>query len=196
MCRYAISGRGQDTEGGSILLGSAFNFVVQMGTSYQYYKKMATSKFLHKSVGSWKGESKLHLEWLPEDQRVTVCDSKLHIDLDMQKKYATLTYTWVYDGKVEEGSMHVCGSSKQKSSTIGWVDSWHQHGSVLHLKGAEFNDESVKCSGTYPSGDGSPDWGWRIELSLPEENQFLLKMINISPEGKESWAVECFYQRE
>jgi len=157
---------------------------------------MPTPQFLHKAVGSWKGESKLHLSWLPEDKRVSASESKLHIDFDMKKMFATLTYTWVFEGKVEEGSMLICGSEKSKLMSVGWSDSWHQNSAVMLLKSAEFSHEVIKVTGSYPAGDGTPDWGWRIELSLPSEDQFVLKMFNITPAGEAEWAVEGIYKRD
>ncbi|MBX3113772.1 MAG: DUF1579 family protein [Fimbriimonadaceae bacterium] len=157
---------------------------------------MATQKVIQKAVGSWKGKSKLNLPWLPEDKRITKSESKLHVDLDMKHTFATITYTWVFEGKVEEGSMHICSAEKSKKTSIGWVDSWHQNSSVLHLTADEFNHDLVRATGSYPTGDGSPDWGWRIELSMPSDDTFLLKMINMPHGEKEEWAVEATYKRE
>lgn len=157
---------------------------------------MATPKFIEKAVGSWKGVSKLNLPWLPEDKQVSTSGSKLHIDLDEKKKFATITYTWKYEDKAEEGSMLICGSEKAKELSMGWVDSWHQNGGVMPLKSSEFSHEMVKVLGSYPTGDGSPDWGWRIELSMPSDDTFLFKMINMPHGEEEAWAVEATYKRE
>jgi hypothetical protein len=44
--------------------------------------------------------------------------------------------------------------------------------------------------GTYPAGDGSPDWGWRIELDWCDPEHFTFRMFNVLPDGREALAVD------
>jgi hypothetical protein len=53
--------------------------------------------------------------------------------------------------------------------------------------------DRVKLTGSYSAGSG-PDWGWRIEIGLVD-GRLSLTMINIEPEGEETWAVQADYSR-
>ncbi len=151
---------------------------------------MAVPKTLANSIGSWSGDSTLHMSWMPEGQRTETGPSKLHIDLDKDKHYAVLTYTWTYKGNQEEGQMLI--ASGKSETTIGWVDSWHQNSAVMILRGAVSDD--VACKGSYKV-QGHPDWHWRIALAM-DGTKLKLTMFNISPEGEEEPAVECAYTKD
>jgi len=145
-------------------------------------------------AGQYVGRSKLHLSWLPEDERIRESASELHVDYDRNEKYATITYTWEEDGNKEEGTLLVIGSESRNTVQMGWVDSWHQSADVLFAKGEGFESEAISATGTYPAPEG-PDWSWRIGLEFPGDDELVLKMWNISPEGEEEWAVEARYKR-
>ncbi|HLO98003.1 MAG TPA: hypothetical protein VK171_05360 [Fimbriimonas sp.] len=153
---------------------------------------MAIPKFLLDSKGSWKGETQLHLEWLPEDKRVQTSSTFLHVETDRDHKYAKIDYIWYYEGTRQEGTMIVCGSNKTGAYEIAWSDSWHQNTAVLHCVG-EVKGNSVKGKGSYKAGDQV--WGWTIEL-LTTEKGFGVKMENVTPDGKATWAVNSTYARE
>lgn len=154
---------------------------------------MAIAKQIKDAKGSWKGKSKLHLSWLPPEQRVSESDSTLHIDLDENRAFATVTYTWRHEDKRHEGTILGCGSEKSKNYEIAWVDSWHQSSAVMHLKGKEAEDGSLKVKGSYDGGGEM--WGWTISLS-EFGGAFTLKMENVTPAGEAEWAVEGIYHRE
>lgn len=153
---------------------------------------MAVSKQIKDAKGSWKGKSKLHLSHLPPDKRVTESESTLHVDLDEHGAFATITYTWHYEGTRHEGAVLACGSEKSKTFTYGWVDSWHQNTAVMTLTGKEEGDGPLKAKGSWDAG-GEP-WGWTISFSLVKE-QFILKMEVVTPAGEAEWAVEGVYTR-
>ncbi len=52
---------------------------------------------------------------------------------------------------------------------------------------------SLSVQGTYAAPPG-PDWGWRITLSLDEDNWLRLGMVNIFPDGKVVDAVDARYR--
>ncbi len=151
---------------------------------------MAVPKTIANAVGSWTGDSTLHMSWMPEGQRLEKGPSKLHVDLNGDSAFATLVYTWTYKGKQQEGQMLI--ASGKSETTIGWVDSWHQNTSVMLLRGESADDPS--CRGTYKV-EGHPDWHWRIAIERNGE-KLSLKMFNISPDGMEEPAVEGVYTKE
>lgn len=100
-------------------------------------------------------------------------------------------YAWDHDGPLA-GAIVLCGDPSTGEASAGWSDTWHQDKSVMPLHGKDAGS-SVVLRGTYPV-PGHPDWGWRIELGLSGPN-VPLRMINVSPEGDEEWAVEATYER-
>ena len=153
---------------------------------------MAAPKFAHDSTGSWTGKSKLNLPWLPKDKQVSESDSNLHVDLDEQKKFATVTYTWHHEGQRHEGTMIICGSSKSKEYEIAWVDSWHQNSNIMTLKGKEDDKGNLKTKGEY-TAEGQT-WGWTIAFEHSKD-KLVMKMENVMPGDKAEWAVEAVYHR-
>lgn len=152
---------------------------------------MAVPKSLRGAKGMWRGTSKLNLPWLAPDKQVTESPSSLHIDFDALEKFATLTYTWLYEGKSQEGTLLVAMGAKSQRAEMGWADSWHQAEGILHLKG-EDSGASVKARGEY--GDKEV-WGWTIELTATEST-FRIKMDNVPPTGDAMWAVDATYTRD
>ena len=145
---------------------------------------------LASATGHWDGNSRLHLSWLQDDQKIQEGPSLAQLEADLSGTFATLTYTWTYEGEPQHGRMLVAGT---EPVTVAWADSWHQSARLLILTGAT-TDAGFAVSGTYPAGDGSPDWGWRIEVSHSDKELRVL-MTNITPDGEEEWAVDGRYTR-
>jgi hypothetical protein len=154
---------------------------------------MAVPKRVLEAKGLWKGQSQLNLPWLPPDKRVTESKSQLHVDTDAGDHYATITYTWEYEGKPQEGTMIVCMANKTKAVQIGWVDSWHENSEVLHLVGTEAESGEVRTKGSY--GDPKEPWGWTINLDLVG-GKLLLTMENIPHGSEPQWAVKGTYEKD
>lgn len=145
---------------------------------------MAIPTVVMDSLGQWVGNSKLN--WRPEGEPIVEeSNSTLEISFDAHDAYATLRYSWEQDGKPQFGEMLICGPS------VGWCDTWHQSGSVMHLVG---EGDGLRVLGSY-SWEGSPPWGWRIEITNPVPDRLLLTMTNICPDGEEEWAVRGEYSR-
>lgn len=153
---------------------------------------MAAPQAAQDAAGSWKGKSKLHLSWLPPEERVQESDSSLQVAVNEQGAFATVTYTWHYEGEKKEGTILIAAESEGPGVQMAWVDSWHQSGGVLHLTGTTAEDGSVKAKGTYAAGEEV--WGWTIALGQVGPN-LVLKMENVTPDGVAEWAVEGVYTR-
>lgn len=154
---------------------------------------MAVPKSIHEAKGLWRGKSKLNLPWLAPEKRVSESHSSLHIDTDSQDKFATITYNWQYEGKREEGTIILAKEAEANVVTFGWVDSWHQNGGVMHLKGEDAGAGSIKAKGEY-SADKEM-WGWTLEI-ISTHDSLTIKMDNLTPAGEPTWAVEGIYTRE
>lgn len=134
----------------------------------------------------------LNLSWLPPDKQVTESQSSFHVDTDKHDSFATITYTWAHEGKPQEGTLLLCQAAKTKHLDMGWVDSWHQNTSVLHLTGEESETGSVKAKGTYPAGKET--WGWTIAFEY-DGSQLSMIMENVTPSGEATWAVKATYKK-
>ncbi len=154
---------------------------------------MALPDWMAEVVGNWEGESKLHMSWLPAEERIKACRSGLEIRVDPARTHAEWHYTWTEDGNPQQGVMLIAGSSEGDAISVGWVDSWHQSADVMKLAGT--SGQCIKVRGTYKV-EGHPEWGWRIELEADVAREKVsLKMFNVSPEGEEEWAVAAEYAR-
>lgn len=151
---------------------------------------MATPKLFLDAIGTWTGESQLHLSWLPEDERIIKSSTSLKVESNPHNTYATLRYTWTHDGEDQQG-LFVIAADESAIATAGWSDSWHQSSAVMALKGEA--KAVVNLKGSY-SVEGHSDWGWRVQFSM-EGAVLVLEMFNISPEGEEEWAVRNTYHR-
>lgn len=140
----------------------------------------------------WKGNYKLHLAYLPEDQRVTESESSLHIDADPLDKYATITYVWHHEGKRHEGTLLMTKGDHSAETEIGWVDSWHQSTGVMLLKGEEESNGDIKTHGSFAAGKET--WGWTTNFEFTADH-VTLRMDVISPAGETDWAVAATYTR-
>ena len=140
--------------------------------------------------GVWQGISKLNYSEDPTVENVSESDSSLRVDADAHQSFANITYTWEFEG---EGSLLLSGMSSRDEVTGGWVDSWHQSSSLMALKGTGMQSDRVRLVGSY-GAPGQPNWGWVVEIGvLHDELEF--KMINVSPDGVETWAVHALYHR-
>lgn len=153
---------------------------------------MSVPKTILEAKGSWFGTSKLHLSWMPKDKQVTESGSFFHVETDGRDKYATLTYSWHYEDRREEGTMIVAMDAKSKKVEIGWCDSWHQSTGVMFLTGEVTSDTSFKTKGNW-TAEGEV-WGWTIELILIND-QLKMKMEVITAKGEVDWAVDAVYAR-
>jgi hypothetical protein len=154
---------------------------------------MAIPKTISKLTGSWNGISHLNLTEDPAVENIAESDSRMKVEADPQGQFATITYTWSWEGEEQYGSLLVCGNQKLGTVTGGWVDSWHQSGEVMFLTGDGMGDEHFGFMGSYGSAD-EPKRGWRIGVTAEGET-LAFEMTHISPEGEEAWAVRCDYTR-
>lgn len=152
---------------------------------------MNLPKALIEAAGSWTGESTLHMSWMPPGEQTETSKSSLHLEVSGDGAYATLTYTWAYKGKPQEGTL-LLASDKNSNVSGGWADTWHQNTAVMCLSG-KATPESVPLNGKY-SVPGHPDWGWRVQIT-PTPERMSLQMVNISPDDKEEPAVTATYTR-
>lgn len=98
---------------------------------------------------------------------------------------------WAHEGAPHEGELVLGGPAP--SCRGHFTDTFHAAAGLLlhgHVQGG-----TLRLYGTYPAGDGSPDWGWRIVLDWCDPDRFGLRMFNVLPDGTDVLAVDLWGQR-
>ena len=76
-----------------------------------------------------------------------------------------------------------------------WFDTWHLREQFMVCEGRVDNQGAVNIRGTYAAPPG-PDWGWQITIEPMDQDQFGIRMYNITPAGEKMLAVEINYLRK
>jgi hypothetical protein len=140
--------------------------------------------------GRWQGSNRL---WLYDpNEPASESAATAVFKPTGQGKIGTLEYTWAYDGEPQQGFLMF--SQVGENVLVAWVDSWHYHDGIMHMKGAVEASGELWVKGSYAAPPG-PDWGWRLALHPDAADQFRLIMHNISPDGEEMLAVEAVFTR-
>ncbi len=99
--------------------------------------------------------------------------------------------SWAHEGVAKEGVIALRGPAQ--SCRGDYTDTFHAVSALVlhgHVQG-----QSVALYTTYPAGDGSPDWGWRIVLDWCDPEGFSVRMFNVLPDGREALAVDLRGER-
>lgn len=132
--------------------------------------------------GRFTGTNRL---WFVPGTPAHISDGELTVEAN------TVSVRWAHEGDAKEGTIVLSGPAP--SCRGDFTDTFHaKSGQVLngHVQGS-----SVRLYGTYPAGDGSPDWGWRIVMDWADPDQFSLRMFNLLPDGREALAVDLLGAR-
>lgn len=152
---------------------------------------MSIPSRLNGAVGSWRGSSKL---WFTPADPALESETTAEVGTAGNGKFLTLRYDWTYKDKRQEGFLLIGDDPSAGRCDAVLVDSFHNSHRAMPLTAALVGDGPVSVLGAYSAPPG-PDWGWRVTLELPAEDQFILRMFNITPDGTEALAVEASYVR-
>ncbi len=142
-------------------------------------------------AGEWVGSNKL---WLDPTQPPQESETTATVVLLAQGKFATLRYTWAYQGRPQEGLIYFGPTTEQRPTDAAWADSWHMSDKLMSATGEVRDGGVISVLGSYAAPPG-PDWGWRIEIRPAGPDAFRLLMFNIEPQMEEVPAVEAVYAR-
>lgn len=127
--------------------------------------------------GSFTGPNRL---WFMPGTPAHVSAGELVVSADR------VSLRWVHEGAPQAGELVLSGPAP--SCRGAFTDTFHAvAGLVLH---GHVQGSTVFLYGTYPAGDGSPDWGWRIVLEWCDPEHFSVRMFNVLPNGLEALAVD------
>jgi hypothetical protein len=120
-------------------------------------------------------------------------DSTATVRTKMNGQFLSIEYTWLYEGRAQEGMLVLGCDPKSEAVQAVWTDSWHSKDVLMLCNGSRDAAGRISIMGYYAVPE-NPDWGWRTEI-LPGNDSFRYAMYNVTPEGSEQLAVETDFER-
>ena len=142
--------------------------------------------FLAQLVGGWAGTSKL---WLEPDALTDESPVQGSIQLVLGGRFVLYLYQGSVEGEPQQGIFTFGYNTLSDQYEASWVDSFHNNTAIMFCVGAA-KENGFSVLGDYPDPAGGPDWGWRTEVELVDEDHLIITAYNIDPEGGEAKATE------
>lgn len=154
---------------GMLALGGALALGVGPGQEDQAAAKTPTEIALPDTHhGNWAGPNRL---WIFDPTTPDRSDGTVEVAAK------TVRYTWSRGDKAHEGVIELAG--QPAALRCDWTDTFHA-GNGMTLNGYE-REGVVYLYGTYPVGEGQPEWGWQIQLDARDREAFVMRMFNVVP---------------
>jgi len=149
----------------------------QHGSPHQFFTQLA---------GAWKGTSRL---WLEPDSLTDESPVQGSIQLVLDGRFALYLYEGSIEGEAQRGIFTFGYNTQLDRFEATWIDSFHNNTAIVFCEGSE-KEDGFDVLGQYPDPTGGPDWGWRTEVRLHDENHLTITAYNITPEGDDAKATE------
>lgn len=147
---------------------------------------------LARMAGEWEGRTQVWFE--PDKPAVMDVAQRATVRSILGGRFVLHEYSYGEGDGAGEGiaiyGLHLDADACESA----WVDTFHTGTSLMFSK-APRTDAGYKVLTHYGDGKGGPEWGWRTELSQPSDDELLVQMFNILPDGLEAKAVETRYRR-
>lgn len=143
--------------------------------------------FLSQLAGGWAGTSRLWLEPGKLTDESPVVGS---IQLVLDGRFALYLYQGSIEGETQHGLFTFGYNTTLDRYEASWVDSFHNNTAIMDCRGSA-KENGFYVLGNYPDPNGGPDWGWRTEVELVDEDHLVITAYNINPEGAEARATEA-----
>jgi hypothetical protein len=156
---------------------------------------------LERLAGRWQGITRTWFE--PDvlaDESVTQATFRLLLD----GRFLLHEYEGSIQGKPLQGMAIYGFHQREQQWQMAWIDSFHMDTEMMFSIGDGGAGLAPSLSkwerpfavlGFYAPPDGSPAWGWRTEIRIVSDDEFVHTAYNISPGGDEAKAVETVYRR-
>ena len=144
-------------------------------------------RFLAQLAGSWTGISRL---WLEPDTLTDESPVVGSIQLILDGRFALYLYQGTIEGEPQHGMFMVGYNTTTDQFESSWVDSFHNNTAIMFCVGRA-TESGFSVLGSFPDPTGGPDWGWRTEVELLDEDHLVITAYNIDPEGGEAKATEA-----
>ncbi|HSL44048.1 MAG TPA: DUF1579 domain-containing protein [Anaerolineales bacterium] len=147
--------------------------------------------FLAQLKGGWSGTSRL---WFEPDKLADNSPVVGNIQLILDGRFALYLYQGSVQGEPQHGVFTFGYNTTLDRYEASWVDSFHNNTAIMFCTG-NATDDGFFVLGSYPDPNGGPDWGWRTEVELVDEDHLVITAYNIMPEGYETKATEATLTR-
>ena len=143
--------------------------------------------FLSQLAGGWAGTSKL---WGEPDTLTSEAPLVGNIQLILDGRFALFLYQSASAGEPQHGLFTFGYNTTLNRYEASWVDSFHNNTAIMFCVGNPI-DNGFSVVGSYPDPTGGPDWGWRTQVELLDNDHLVITAYNITPEGNEAKAAEA-----
>jgi hypothetical protein len=147
--------------------------------------------FLSRLAGSWTGTSKL---WIEPGKLADESPVIGTIQLILSGRFALYLYQGSIQDEAQHGLFTFGYNTLLDRYEASWVDSWHNNTAIMFCTGTAI-ENGFYVLGSYPDPNGGPDWGWRTEVRLIDDDHLIIAAYNIMPEGGEAKATEAVLTR-
>ncbi len=155
------------------------------------HKTSSPHHFLSQLAGHWQGTSKL---WLEPDKLANEAPIVGTIQLVLDGRFALFLYQSTIDDEAQHGMITFGYNTLLDQYEASWVDSFHNNTAIMFCTG-DAKGNGFFVLGSYPDPSGGPDWGWRTEVELINNDRLIITAYNITPEGMEGKATELSLTR-
>jgi len=164
-----------------------------MSDKLEHSKKDGAHALLASMVGDWQGTCRT---WFEPGKLADTAAIKGRTRAVLDGMFLMHEYEGGMTGHPMEGiALHGYSLGEQQWQTA-WIDRVHNGTRMLFSLGEKGADPGrPNVLGSYPPGDGSPDWGWRTTLEMRGRDNLVISHYNITPDGEESIGVEIDYKR-
>jgi hypothetical protein len=142
-------------------------------------------------AGGWTGISRL---WIEPDKLTDESPVVGTFQLILSGRFVLYLYQGSIQDEPQHGLFTFGYNTLLDRYEASWVDSWHNNTAIMFCTGSP-TENGFFVLGSYPDPNGGPDWGWRTEVELVDQDHLLITAYNISPEGDEARATEARLMR-